>query len=140
MALVRDMRRRDILQVYLSGLWLGHGAYGVGAGALAWFHHPLKDITLSEAAFMAGLARGPAIMEPQTHPERARARRAYVLDRMAAGGYIPKDQAAMAQAAPPPHPDPISNTGIGQSFYSDTVRGIILGEEGVRGVPSLIHH
>ncbi len=136
MALVRDMPRSQILQVYLNGLWLGHGAYGVGAGSVAWFHHPLATVSIAEAAFLAGLARGPAIMEPQTHPDRARARRSYVLDRMVAAGNITAQEAAVAKLAPLPVPDSLANTGIGKSYYTETVREIVLGQRGAEGVYS----
>ncbi len=132
--LVQIMDRRDILRVYLNGIWLGHGAYGVGAASKAWFQKDVSGITLAEAAFMAGLARGPALMEPESHPDRARARRRYVLSRMVSSGFISQSEADAADKAPLPHPDTIANTGGGGSYYTETVRGQVLASKGVSGV------
>ncbi len=134
--LVQIMDKKQILQIYLNGIWLGHGAYGVGAASKAWFHKDISQITLAEAAFMAGLARGPALMEPDAHPDRARARRHYVLSRMVASGYATQNEADKADLAPLPHPDTLANTGGGGTYYSETVRGIVLSSRGVSGLYS----
>lgn len=136
MRLVQIMDRKDILKIYLNGIWLGHGAYGVGAATKAWFRKDISQITLPEAAFLAGLARGPALMEPDTHPDRARARRGYVLARMVSSGYISQHDADQANLAPLPHPDTLTNTGGGGSYYSETVRGLVLQSKGSSGLYS----
>lgn len=134
--LEKEMSKQDIMGIYLNSIWFGHGAYGIGAASQAWFQKDVKDLTLPEIAFMAGLPRGPAIMEPSSHPDRALARRAYVLDNMVALGFITPDAALEAKTAPLPSPKTISNTGTGNSYYTETVRGQLISDKGSSSVYS----
>ena len=77
-----------ILELYLNEIFLGLNSYGVAAAALNYFDKALYELTLSEAAYLAGLPKGPNNYHPFKHPEAAIERRNYVLDRMAENGYI----------------------------------------------------
>ena len=77
-----------ILELYLNEIFLGLNSYGVAAVALNYFDKALYELTLSEAAYLAGLPKGPNNYHPFKHPEAAIERRNYVLDRMAENGYI----------------------------------------------------
>ncbi len=72
-----------ILELYLNEIYLGAGAYGVAAAALTYFDKSLDELTLGEAAFLAGLPKAPNRYNPRRVPQAAQARRDWVLDRMA---------------------------------------------------------
>ena len=77
-----------ILELYLNEIFLGLNSYGVAAAALNYFDKALYQLDLSEMAYIAGLPKGPNNYHPFKHPEAAIERRNYVLDQMAANGYI----------------------------------------------------
>ncbi|MBW8728808.1 MAG: PBP1A family penicillin-binding protein [Inquilinus limosus] len=96
----RDFSKDQILEMYLNEIYLGRGAYGIGAASARYFGKPPVELSLSEAAFLAALPKAPNNYNPVTRPEAARNRRDYVLDRMAQDGAITADQAAVAKAEP----------------------------------------
>ncbi len=96
----RAISKDRILELYLNQIYLGFGSYGVAAAALNYFDKSLDDLTLPEAAFLAGLPKAPANYHPLRHPRAARARRNYVLSRMAADGHVPRTDAEKAMAGP----------------------------------------
>ena len=75
-----------ILELYLNEIYLGSGAYGVAAAALTYFNKSLDELTLGEAAYLAGLPKAPNNYNPARFPQAAKARRDWVLDRMAEDG------------------------------------------------------
>ncbi|MBI3128834.1 MAG: PBP1A family penicillin-binding protein [Candidatus Tectomicrobia bacterium] len=80
--------KREILNLYLNQIYYGHGAYGIEAAARVYFGKGAKDLTLPEAALLAGLPRAPNTYSPFRSLDRAKRRRAHVLRRMYAEGYI----------------------------------------------------
>ncbi|RPF97709.1 MAG: hypothetical protein CBC23_009665, partial [Rhodospirillaceae bacterium TMED63] len=94
----RAFSKNKILELYLNEIYLGFGSYGVAAAALNYFDKSLNDLTLAEAAFLAGLPKAPNNYHPVRRPEAARARRDYVLNRMAEDGYISLAAAAAEMA------------------------------------------
>ncbi|HHV61756.1 MAG TPA: PBP1A family penicillin-binding protein [Firmicutes bacterium] len=90
----------EILRRYLNLVYLGHGAYGVEAGARVYFSKSARDLTLAESALLAGLIRGPYYYSPYINMQAALERRAVVLNRMHELGYITKDQAREADSKP----------------------------------------
>ncbi|MGO4728758.1 MULTISPECIES: penicillin-binding protein 1A [unclassified Inquilinus] len=95
-----DFSKDQILEMYLNEIYLGRGAYGIGAASARYFGKPPAELSLSEAAFLAALPKAPNNYNPITRPEAARTRRDYVLDRMAQDGAITAAQAADAKAQP----------------------------------------
>ncbi|MGB0629548.1 MAG: penicillin-binding protein 1A [Alphaproteobacteria bacterium] len=95
----RAFSKDKILELYLNEIYLGFGSYGVAAAALNYFDKSLNDLTLAEAAFLAGLPKAPNNYHPVRRPEAARARRDYVLNRMAQDGYISVTAAAAEMAS-----------------------------------------
>jgi penicillin-binding protein 1A len=81
--LERAFTKEQILFLYLNGVYLGHHSYGVQAAAENYFRKNVEDLTLAEAALIAGLPQAPSKYSPFSHPEAAKARRRYVLRRMA---------------------------------------------------------
>jgi penicillin-binding protein 1A len=92
--------KKQILTLYCNQHYMGHGAYGVAAAADTYFGKSLKDLSLEECATIAGLPRNPALYSPRLHPDAARARRNYILDRMVAERMIADKLAAEAKARP----------------------------------------
>ncbi len=97
--------RDKILEWYLNTIFYGHFAYGVEAAAQTYFHKPVQDLTLAEAAMIVPLGQRPA-MNPIDHPEDAKKRQEIVLDQMYLQGYITAEEALAAKkerivAAPP---------------------------------------
>jgi len=88
--------KEDILYLYLNQIYLGHGAYGVQAASENYFDKPVKDLNLAECAILAGLPQAPSKYSPFRHPERAKQRQIYVLNRMVVEGYITNIQATEA--------------------------------------------
>ena len=110
----------------------GGNLTGVEAAALTWFGKHAKDLTLPEAALIAGLPQSPSRLRPDRHPERARKRRGYVLKRMAVCGFISQQELEEALLHPVRiHPDgktltkPFSNpqwTNYLSENYPDAAR------------------
>ncbi len=92
--------KREILALYCNHIPWGHGIYGAEAAARFYFGKSVKDVTLEEAALLAGMVQSPARQSPYVSVERATRRRNYALQRMADEGYISAAQAAKAKQAP----------------------------------------
>lgn len=82
------LSKNDILFLYLNQIYFGHGAYGIQEAARVYFSKDVEQLTVEEAAMLAGLPKSPNRIDPYRYPERARTRRAYVLGRMLAIGKI----------------------------------------------------
>jgi membrane peptidoglycan carboxypeptidase len=89
-----------IMADYLSEITTGFGRYGVTSAACAYFHAPLRDLTLGQYALLAGVTQAPSLYDPTVSPKAAALRRSYVLAAMVADKMITKEQAAAANAEP----------------------------------------
>jgi penicillin-binding protein 1A len=89
-----------ILELYLNEIYLGSGYYGVAAAAQGYFNKSLDQLTLGEAAFLAGLPKAPNRYNPVRQPELAQARRNWVIGRMVEDGTAGKEAAAAAESQP----------------------------------------
>ena len=116
-----------ILELYLNEIFLGQSAYGVAAAAQAYFNKGLDELTLAEAAFLAALPKAPNNYNPLRFPEQARARRDWVLDRMAEDGHITREEARYAKAEPiVPRPTRRPEVvPVGQHFTEEVRRELI---------------
>ncbi|GJD35306.1 penicillin-binding protein 1A [Methylobacterium aerolatum] len=89
----------QILGLYLNGIYLGRGAYGIEMAAQSYFGKSVGQLTLPEAALLAGMPKGPNFYSPDKYPERARERRAYVLARLKEEGVITEAELVSANTA-----------------------------------------
>src|SRR4029077_13297461 len=89
-----------ILELYLNEIYLGAGAYGVASAALTYFDKSLDELTLGEAAFLAGLPKAPNRYNPRRVLQAAQARRDWVLERMVGDGVVTQAEAFQAEAQP----------------------------------------
>ncbi len=95
----KNLSKDQILALYLNQNYMGNRAYGVSAAARTYYGKPLSELTLPQLAMLAGLYKAPSKYNPVANPERARARRNYVLRRMVEIGYLDAATAAEAQQA-----------------------------------------
>ena len=95
----RYYTKKQIFTMYCNQIYLGHGNYGFEAASEFYFGKPVKDVSLEEAALLAGIVRGP-IYSPLLHPDRALARRNLVLSRMISEGKITRQAGEAAQKLP----------------------------------------
>lgn len=95
-----ELSKEEILEIYVNKVHFSHRAYGLGAAAQVYYGKELSDLTLPEAAMMAGLLKGESAYNPLSNPERAFQRRNLVLSRMFSEDYI--DQAAYEAAISTP--------------------------------------
>src|SRR5947209_3008051 len=95
----RQAPKDEILYRYLSTIYLGGGAYGVGAATQTYFRKPVTQLTLAEAALLAGVIRAPSYYDPRLNPEGAESRRELVLQQMLDQKRITPDQFNAAMAA-----------------------------------------
>ena len=91
------LTKDQILEIYMNQIFLGHRAYGFAAASEAYFGKPLKDITIAEAAMLAGLPKAPSAYNPITNPKRARSRQLYIIERMLENGFITAVEAETAK-------------------------------------------
>jgi penicillin-binding protein 1A len=96
----RRFTKPQIFTLYANQIFLGHGAYGYQAASEYYFNKPAKQLTLEEAALLAGLPKAPQYYSPINHPERALKRRNLVLNAMVEDGKITAAQAAEAKSKP----------------------------------------
>ena len=94
------LTKEEILNLYLNQIYLGHGTYGIESAAIGYFGHGAKDLTLPEAAMLAGLPKAPTTYSPFLYYDRAKQRQVYVLNRMMEDGYITQEQMNAAIAEP----------------------------------------
>ena len=86
------LTKDQILEIYMNQICLGQRAYGFASASEIYFGKPLKDITIAEAAMLAGLPKAPSANNPIVNPERADRRQRYIIDRMLENGFITAEQ------------------------------------------------
>jgi len=99
--LERVLGKPEILTLYLNSIYLGRGSWGIEMAARSYFGKPAAQLSLAEGALLAGLTKGPNYFSPDRHPDRARERVAYVLNRMQEDGVIDAEQVRQAMAKAP---------------------------------------
>ncbi len=96
----RTFDKKKILELYLNQIYLGNGAYGVEAASRVYFGKHISEVTLEEAALLAGLPKAPSRFNPFVNPELAKIRRDYVLRRMLEEGFITQEEYEIAVNKP----------------------------------------
>jgi penicillin-binding protein 1A len=87
-----QMSKDQILEVYMNQIFLGHRAYGFAAASEVYFGKPIKELTVAEAAMLAGLPKAPSAYNPLTNPRRAVVRQRHIIERMLDNGFITQAQ------------------------------------------------
>ncbi|WP_437677361.1 penicillin-binding protein 1A [Sorangium sp. So ce131] len=96
----QELTKDQILELYLNHIYFGHGRYGVEEAARYYFGKSIRQVTLAEAALLAGIVKGPSIYSPRVNQERAEKRRAFVLGQMREKKFLPEAQIDAALAEP----------------------------------------
>ncbi|MGE5469099.1 MAG: penicillin-binding protein 1A [Ignavibacteria bacterium] len=118
------LTKDEILQIYINQIYLGQRAYGFSAAAQIYFGKPLKDISVAEAAMLAGLPKAPSAYNPVANPKRARLRQIYVLNRMRDLGFIDDKQHAAAQKEQLRVKYDVNDFGVHADYVAEMARQI----------------
>jgi membrane peptidoglycan carboxypeptidase len=97
-AMEERFSKDQILTMYMNRVYFGHGAYGIGAAARTYFNKDAKDLTIAQAALLAGLIQAPNTYDPERHYDLARAREMYVLAGMLDTHALTSEQSDKAAA------------------------------------------
>ncbi len=98
--LERLLTKEQILEIYMNQIFLGHRSYGFAAAAQTYFGKSLQELSIAEAAMLAGLPKAPSAFNPIANPRRARVRQLHIIDRMLENGFITAEQAEEARNEP----------------------------------------
>jgi penicillin-binding protein 1A len=123
--------KEKILELYLNQIFFGLGNYGIAAAALNYFGKSVHELTVAEAAYLAGLPKGPNNYHPFRNPEAALERRRYVINRMVDDGYISRADADKALQEPlGVNPRVLSPNSLVAGFFAEEVRRELLDRYG----------
>ena len=128
-----NLSKDEILELYINQIFLGQRAYGFAAAAQIYFGKPLQELSIAEAAMLAGLPKAPSAYNPVANPKRARGRQLYVLRRMHELHYISDDQFVVAQNTPLAVHQTLQEYDTHAQFAAEMARQIVVesyGEEG----------
>ncbi len=118
------LSKEQILEVYMNHIALGQRAYGFAAASEIYFGKPLKDITVAEAAMLAGLPKAPSANNPIVNPDRANIRQRYIVERMLDNGFITAEQRDQALAQKLKYRAP-SEVAVHAEYVAETARQMI---------------
>jgi penicillin-binding protein 1A len=124
------LTKDQILEIYMNQIFLGNRAYGFASAAETYFGKSLKNITIAEAAMLAGLPKAPSAFNPIANPKRARSRQLYIIERMEENGYITAQQAAQAKAEPLALKSSGNKKTLHAEFVAETVRQMVFAQYG----------
>ena len=125
----RLLSKEQILEVYMNQIYLGQRAYGFASASEIYFGKPLKDITIAEAAMLAGLPKAPSAYNPIVNPKRATERQQHIIDRMLANGFITSEQHDAAKAQPLKYREP-SEVQVHAEYVAEAARQLIFSQYG----------
>ncbi|VTU12779.1 Penicillin-binding protein 1A [Variovorax sp. SRS16] len=128
--LEHQLSKDQILEIYLNQIYLGNRAYGFAAASETYFGKPLSDITLAQAAMLAGLPKAPGTNNPINNPERAHTRQLYVIDRMQEAGFITAAEADAARKEPLQLRQAADPTRLHAEYVAETVRQLMYAQYG----------
>jgi penicillin-binding protein 1A len=124
------LTKDQILEIYMNQIFLGNRAYGFASAAETYFGKSLKEITIAEAAMLAGLPKAPSAFNPIANPKRARSRQLYIIERMEENGYISARQATQAKAEPLALKTSGNKKTLHAEFVAETVRLMVFAQYG----------
>ena len=124
------LTKDQILEIYMNQIFLGNRAYGFAAASETYFGKPLKDVTIAEAAMLAGLPKAPSAYNPISNPKRAKARQLHIIERMLENGFISEAQANAAKTEELKVKSSADDTKIHAEYVAETVRQLIYAQYG----------
>jgi penicillin-binding protein 1A len=124
------LTKEQILEVYMNQIYLGNRAYGFSAAADTYFGKPLKNISIAEAAMLAGVPKFPSTANPVANYTRAKRRQLYIIDRMLENGFITEAQAVAARAEDVKVRNGPDTSRVHAEYVAETVRQLIFAQYG----------
>ena len=124
------LTKDQILEIYMNQIFLGNRAYGFAAASETYFGKPLKDITIAEAAMLAGLPKAPSIYNPISNPKRARIRQLHIINRMVENKFITAEQGAEAKKQELVLKNSLRDTPVHAEFVTEMVRQLMYAQYG----------
>jgi penicillin-binding protein 1A len=121
----QNLTKDQILEVYMNQIYLGQRAFGFSSAAQIYFGKNLKDITVAEAAMLAGLPKAPSAYNPVVNPKRARTRQQYILIRMHSLGYITDAQFEAAKVEPLKIKTDSGEFGVHAEYVAEMARQLV---------------
>lgn len=121
-----NLSKDQIFELYINQIFLGQRAYGFAAAAQIYFGKPLKDISIAEAAMLAGLPKAPSAYNPIVNPKRAKLRQQYVLRRMHELGYISDTQYESAVNEPLVLKRELGDYAVHAEYAAEMARQIVV--------------
>ena len=119
------LSKDQILEIYMNQIFLGNRSYGFAAASEAYYGKPLKDITIAEAAMLAGLPKAPSAYNPISNPQRARIRQRHIIDRMLENGFISEKEAVAAKAQELKIKSNANNNQVHAEYAAEMVRQLM---------------
>ena len=123
------LTKDQILEVYMNQIFLGQRAYGFASAADIYFAKPLKDISIAEAAMLAGLPQAPSAYNPINNPDRAKSGQLRILDRMVDNGFITPAQRDSARNEALRYREP-SEVAVHAEYVAEAARQLIFSQYG----------
>jgi penicillin-binding protein 1A len=124
-----QLTKPQILEVYMNQIYLGQRAYGFASASEIYFGKSLKDITIAEAAMLAGLPKAPSAYNPIANPKRATVRQLYIIDRMLDNGFITPQQHEAARVQPLRYRTP-TDVPVHAEYVAEAARQLIFTQYG----------
>lgn len=124
------LTKDQILEIYMNQIFLGNRAYGFAAASEAYFDKPLQNITIAEAAMLAGLPKAPSAYNPISNPKRARSRQLHIIERMEENGFITPAQAVAAKKEELKVRSNSDTTKVHAEYVAETVRQLMFAQYG----------
>jgi penicillin-binding protein 1A len=124
-----QLTKDQILEAYMNQIFLGQRAHGFAAAAEIYFGKSVQELSVAEAAMLAGLPKAPSIYNPIVNPKRATDRQQYIIGRMLEHGFISAEQAAAARAEKL-HYRSQSEVAVHAEFVAETARQLVFAQYG----------
>ena len=124
------LSKDQILEIYMNQIFLGNRAYGFASAAETYFGKSLKELSIAEAAMLAGLPKAPSAFNPFFNPKRARSRQLYIIERMEDNGFITAEQARAAKSEPLRLRSAADKNILHAEFVAETVRQLVFAQYG----------
>ncbi len=121
----KNLSKNQILEVYMNQIYLGQRAYGFSSAAQIYYGKKLQDISIAEAAMLAGLPKAPSAYNPVVNPKRAKARQQYILQRMYQLGYITEPEYTRAKAEELKIKTNSSEFGVHAEYVAEMTRQLV---------------
>ncbi len=124
------LSKDQILEIYMNQIFLGNRSYGFAAAADTYFGKPLQDLTIAEAAMLAGIPKFPSSANPIANFARARERQLHIIDRMQENGFITAEQASVAKQQELTIRPARETRRVHAEYVAETVRQMVFAQYG----------